>query len=955
MKCFYCNATVDESNLNCMLCSRELGKVCEKCGIIFEGSANFCMSCGGKLIIRQIHPAHEEISVIEEPEDIIVINTTEDFQVQEEPFIEPVPEPVLPAADKKDHDIIVLDESAEIVDDRLKDIGLEIDDMIIESPEAPVETKSKISNKIKQKSSVPQHKEAPPPDFNAVRFAIKSDELMETNAADSDFEAVEPVILENTPPVEMKTKGPLIFSNQDSLEVAMEDDPAKNRQSTTVDDNEDLPLQAKEIQIRDTSKELKPFLNGLKQEVSLQDLSDYIVNKVSEPVCKQLFSDIAAKLSAGEGGIYFLEGEAGVGKSYIAKLIDEHVKANPPKDVSVAVSAANAFDFDYMIFIHLIKNLMHIKSNDMAAVRKKFDKYFGDTLPKNKIECLVALLCLNFVPLKIKLPKNDIEYLLSYIIYWLAKNKPILWVIDNAGYLNLRSVKFFKNLKRIFKHVPVTVVFVSDTKSQITSIADNDERYVLKGFGDDELMIKVRDYLNTAKVPADVEKVLKKSNGSMLFVSEVLQLLKGRGFIFEMKGSWRFSKLPDDFVCPENLNDLIAARFNLLDTKLHSLLRKIVLLNLFDLPKTLFNIVLSGSEQDIDALVEKGYLVKDEDSYRFSSRALLNSLRNSVKIENAERQFYREVVLRLSSANTEIQQLNRHWLLLSYINLGGIVDKRFNSFLFSSAIYMEKLGFFEIAQRCYQTIISSFGNEEEHDDFKTYLETKNAKLWSFSQVQWAKISWQKLSEMAERRHLVHLELTAKGELLLLESEKVVIQEVVDVIKQLHLAGCFEDEISFLDRTTELLIESENYHDAHTFALRGFKILRDILNRDSSGHEMIIPDFIYVLYIRTACKLAEVNIFLKNYNYSIEILEEALDLSIRYDLSYFKAKIMLLLGKVKFSGGEDWESLIEEGFYQAISGMDFVIIKSFFVFFEENGLEDRKWLQPFLEYKNWINF
>jgi len=62
-----------------------------------------------------------------------------------------------------------------------------------------------------------------------------------------------------------------------------------------------------------------------------------------------------------------------------------------------------------------------------------------------------------------------------------------------------------------------------------------------------------------------------------------------------------------------------------------------------------------------------------------------------------------------------------------------------------------------------------------------------------------------------------------------------------------------------------------------------------------------------------------------------------------------------LGKIRYAQKDEWEELMKEGFYNAMIGMDFTIIKAFLHFFEENGFEDSEWVSPFIEYKNWINF
>ena len=89
--------------------------------------------------------------------------------------------------------------------------------------------------------------------------------------------------------------------------------------------------------------------------------------------------------------------------------------------------------------------------------------------------------------------------------------------------------------------------------------------------------------------------------------------------------------------------------------------------------------------------------------------------------------------------------------------------------------------------------------------------------------------------------------------------------------------------------------------------------------------------------------------------AVQVLEEVLVAADRFKATYFKSKILFLLGKIRFTRNEDWKEIMKDGFYNALNGMDFSILKLFLNFFEENKLEDQEWIAPFVEYKNWINF
>ena len=704
--------------------------------------------------------------------------------------------------------------------------------------------------------------------------------------------------------------------------------------------------------------ELKPYYVNETYDVSFDKLISETVSSEFEESCVPMLRKIEQNMRVCKGGAFFLRGESGIGKSRLFVKMKEYAEKYGNSDsetFNIVVSDANIFDFDFMIFINLIKKLMKITSNDPSEIAEKFNSIFGEALPDNKKECLNALISLNFVPLKAKLPKHDIEYLIAYVIYSLSRNKPVLWFINNANSLNMRTVKFLANLKSLFDSAPIAVICAVDENATVLADAVLENIYDFRGFDGERLTNAIFATLGTKRIPAEMEKLLReKAGGNMLFAMQLAEYLKDLGLIFEMKGSWRFAKLPDDFKCPAGIDELIAKRILMLSDDLFLTLKEFTLLNLYSVPRNFFSLVSTTGSECVEELIKKGYLVSEGDSISFAARAIMSVLKKAIKIGKQERAFYRNTVNKLISTDSEIPSIDKHWLLLSYINLGGIIDKQMNSFLFSSAVYMEKLGFFEISQRSYQTIISSFEADDAEDDFRILPEIKNARLWKIIDPQWAKIFWEKLLTYAKQHFDYHLEMLAKSEILLLDEKDINLQAVADIIKKFHTAGCYEDEFRLIDKTTDILIANSEHLEANTFAVRGYKLLRDVIAK-SDGKGMRPAEFIYILYIRSACKLAEICITLKNYSQATEILEEVLNYAEKFRISYFKSKIMFLLGKIRKINGGDWEELIKEGFSNALIVMDFSILKGFLHFFEENGLENRDWVEPFLEYKNCMNF
>ena len=93
-------------------------------------------------------------------------------------------------------------------------------------------------------------------------------------------------------------------------------------------------------------------------DISFDDLIKEIVSPEFEESCLPMLKKIEQNFKICKGGTFFLRGQSGIGKSRFfnnANAFSEKTKDSENQTFRVVASDANIFDFDFMIFINLIK------------------------------------------------------------------------------------------------------------------------------------------------------------------------------------------------------------------------------------------------------------------------------------------------------------------------------------------------------------------------------------------------------------------------------------------------------------------------------------------------------------------------------------------------------------------------------------------------------------------------
>ncbi len=931
MKCFFCQSTVNVSDESCPTCSKLLVKVCPKCDILYDDNSKFCSSCGGRLAARkELKPASSEKRYCVKCRQ--VYETTANFCTNCGSSLEKYIETVETQPQKEEIELEDFAAESEIINEPAEVVE-------IEEPEI-----------IKPKIKVPD---------SFDELLMMADELLDDFVSSPTVKAVKTE--------SKKEEKKEIYTLEEEFEVDIEVEPEdfnEPEHEIAEEAEVDETLEAESVEEFLETEEFEPVDYMLAQpdvkletgELNPLPLLDYVKNYSRFPALVPFFSDLIERLSKNKGGLYFIKGDEGLGKSFFAADLARHVDGSEDKTFNVFNDKAVPINFDYSIFFNLFSSLMNIKDDSVAEISLKVDAEFADILPEEKLSHIKALLAMSFIPFKGKLPKHDIEYLISYMLFHFAAVKPFIWIIDNTSYLNLRTVKLFKRLIPMLENTPAAVVFLADRTGKILELEENSPipatELPLPEIS--SISKAAASYLGVNILSAQLDMILEKASGNLLMACQMLETLKDAGYIFRMKKQWRFSLIPEEFKFEDSVEKILLYRFSRLDKESYTLLKNIVLLNLYEIPVNFLKIVFKEEyiKELFVRLEMKGYIRVKEDKIEFNSPSILNILRREIKISDEERAFYKKVVTRLSETTENIYPLNRNWLIQSYINLGGLVDKRFNSFLFTSAVYMEKLGFFELAQRSYQTIISSFTDVPDNDDFRIMLQMKNSRLWRFIDPQWSAMFWKKLLEISEERNMPVMTLTAECELFLLHETEIDNDKMLSMLDNFDKWGSYGQKLTFADRYIEYLMEKKSYEEA-------FKITSSCYNSAKQYFESFKDRFdsdsvISHLFIKFVARMAELLVELKRYEEAIIYVKETEMIANLFSSWYFLSRASFILARIKNEQQEDGLEDLRNGFDIAVVNMLFPMIKRYFTFFSENQLEEIPWLKPFIHYKTWLS-
>jgi class 3 adenylate cyclase/tetratricopeptide (TPR) repeat protein len=287
-------------------------------------------------------------------------------------------------------------------------------------------------------------------------------------------------------------------------------------------------------------------------------------------------------LAGGRGGIIFLSGDAGLGKT---RLIDEALeRLAPPVGAQIAIASAYAYETaqPYGLSTRLLRGVLGLAASDAPeTIRARLDDALVGAAAEHRrvLETLFGV--------SPDLPGHELtgEAFATQLVacvdeFWRGRAAagPVVLVLDDLQWADASSTALFSHLFGLSESASVLFICAMrrDRHSHGWRLRDAAQRdyphrfdeAALYPLTDGESLLLLDGLLDGAALPETTRQtILAKAEGNPLFVEEVVHNLIERGHLVRADegGPWTAGALPAGIELPDSLQALLTARVDRLD------------------------------------------------------------------------------------------------------------------------------------------------------------------------------------------------------------------------------------------------------------------------------------------------------------------------------------------------------------------------------------------------------
>jgi predicted ATPase len=275
----------------------------------------------------------------------------------------------------------------------------------------------------------------------------------------------------------------------------------------------------------------------------------------------EMLQTAANCLQQGAGGIIYLVGEAGLGKSRLIQELKSAIE-NMPFAVQWIESQSYSYETEqpYALFQRLIRRLLDPDAGDSPQLLREKFKLIVDEMPAEEQEGLSQVLESLFglkredgqPPLQGEAFKGRLYTVMAQYWRYRAEQGPVVLVADDLHWLDPASAALLQHLFPLSDQVPLLFLCALRPEQAapgwaIRQSARNEfpgqfTEILLRPLNHERSGRLVDNLLRVTDLPRQLrERILDKSEGNPFFVEEVVRTLIDQGIVVqdENSGRWR--------------------------------------------------------------------------------------------------------------------------------------------------------------------------------------------------------------------------------------------------------------------------------------------------------------------------------------------------------------------------------------------------------------------------------
>ncbi len=366
--------------------------------------------------------------------------------------------------------------------------------------------------------------------------------------------------------------------------------------------------------IEETVKIFKPLKIKEKPDPKrgIQGLYSPLVGRDKE---FNILKEKVKELQQGRGGVIFITGEAGLGKSRLYKELKESINAPEHKNIGnvipakagiqITVLEARCLSYGetltYQPFLQILENILGITDVDsiklvQERLIKGTEKIFSDEY-KEIVPYLGYLFSIRFsdeLDEKVKyLPPEalKLQILLSIrrLLLTLAKKQPLILVIEDYHWIDsasLELLEFIFEAPEFYQKLQPPLLLICLSRPEKEKECYRTQERLKNRLGDNfqEIILSPLDErastrltYNLLKIPGIPEefkdKILSKAEGNPFYIEEILRSLIDAGILVFESGIWHLTSNISFVSIPDTVQAVIASRLDRLESDVKNVLQ----------------------------------------------------------------------------------------------------------------------------------------------------------------------------------------------------------------------------------------------------------------------------------------------------------------------------------------------------------------------------------------------